>query len=398
MSPDKASAKDQIQAHEPSSAPLVFNRPAAIEPARSEASNNKNLGVLIREARTAKGLTPADLAQSLNLSLRIVELIEANRLDEAPEPIYIRAYLKHWAGLLNADLVLWLAAFEAQRSVNPKTDILKTPARAPLEIMSTRKASHSPHRPRARSGRVWGWLVTLLIVAGSLTVAALALPNPWRQWISGLLLGGHSVQSATLNATIPLHADAPIPISIPIQSAAEASKTQPLGLTTHPSEPENAQDGAVAAPSPTNPLENAKPLAGLPPPPSLVAPATTNPQTPDAQTLAHTAVSSGVQGESASTAVTAVAPYDTKPANGLADNLVIKANTADCWVEVRDAAGKRLVYDVLKKGSERSVSGAGPFSVILGNAAAVSVTWKGEPVKLGTSNATTGVARTQVGG
>ncbi|MHB8921332.1 MAG: helix-turn-helix domain-containing protein, partial [Halothiobacillus sp.] len=380
MSPDKASAKDQIQAHEPSSAPLAFNRPAAIESAQSEASSSKNLGVLIREARAAKGLTPADLAQSLNLDLRIVELIEANRLDEAPEPIYIRAYLKHWAGLLDANPALWLAAFEAQRSVNPNTDTLKMQARAPLDIMSTRKANHSPHRPRARGGRVWGWLVTLLIVAGLLTVAALALPNPWRQWISGLLSGSHSGQSAALNATTPLQTNAPIPISIPIQSAAEESKTQPLELTTPPSEPKNAQDGAVAGPSPANPLENAKPLASLPPPPPLVAPTTTNPHTSDAQTPAHTAVSSGVQGKSASTAVTAATPetpHDTKPANSSADNLVIKANTADCWVEVRDAAGKRLVYDVLKKGSERSVSGAGPFSVILGNPAAVSVTWKG---------------------
>ncbi|OYY31851.1 MAG: hypothetical protein B7Y58_10700, partial [Halothiobacillus sp. 35-54-62] len=91
-------------------------------------------------------------------------------------------------------------------------------------------------------------------------------------------------------------------------------------------------------------------------------------------------------------------PQTAPPAVPVDNHLVITANSADCWVEVQDAKGKRLVYDVLKKGSERSLSGAGPFTVILGNPSAVTVLWKGEPVKLGAPNTTTGVVRTQVGG
>ncbi|MEO8016608.1 MAG: RodZ domain-containing protein [Pseudomonadota bacterium] len=45
----------------------------------------------------------------------------------------------------------------------------------------------------------------------------------------------------------------------------------------------------------------------------------------------------------------------------------------DSWVEVYDARGERLFYDVASAGSVQSVSGRGPLRVVLGNASAVTV-------------------------
>jgi cytoskeleton protein RodZ len=47
--------------------------------------------------------------------------------------------------------------------------------------------------------------------------------------------------------------------------------------------------------------------------------------------------------------------------------------TNDSWVEVYDARGERLFYDVASAGSVHSVSGPGPLRVVLGNAAGVTV-------------------------
>jgi cytoskeleton protein RodZ len=47
--------------------------------------------------------------------------------------------------------------------------------------------------------------------------------------------------------------------------------------------------------------------------------------------------------------------------------------TNDSWVEVYDARGERLFYDVASAGSVQSVSGRGPLRVVLGNAAGVTV-------------------------
>jgi cytoskeleton protein RodZ len=47
--------------------------------------------------------------------------------------------------------------------------------------------------------------------------------------------------------------------------------------------------------------------------------------------------------------------------------------TNDSWVEVYDARGERLFYDVASAGSAHSVSGRGPLRVVLGNAAGVTI-------------------------
>jgi cytoskeleton protein RodZ len=52
--------------------------------------------------------------------------------------------------------------------------------------------------------------------------------------------------------------------------------------------------------------------------------------------------------------------------------------TNDSWVEVYDARGDRLFYDVASAGSVQSVSGRGPLRVVLGNAAGVLVEVDGQ--------------------
>jgi cytoskeleton protein RodZ len=53
---------------------------------------------------------------------------------------------------------------------------------------------------------------------------------------------------------------------------------------------------------------------------------------------------------------------------------------SDSWVEVFDGAGRAVIYDLGKAGSERTVTGTAPLSVTLGNAGAVVVTINGRPV------------------
>jgi cytoskeleton protein RodZ len=52
----------------------------------------------------------------------------------------------------------------------------------------------------------------------------------------------------------------------------------------------------------------------------------------------------------------------------------------DSWVEVFDGAGRAVIYDLGKAGSERTVTGTAPLSVTIGNVAAVTVAINGRPV------------------
>ncbi len=56
----------------------------------------------------------------------------------------------------------------------------------------------------------------------------------------------------------------------------------------------------------------------------------------------------------------------------------LEAVSADCWVEVKDASGNQLVYELLAQGNTRTVRGKAPFDVFLGFAPAVTVYYQGQ--------------------
>lgn len=373
-----------IKNHEPSLPPLGLKQPAVEkslpeETASLGVTDGKSLGTMIREARVAKGLSTADLAQSLNLDLKIVERLEADRFEDGPEPIYVRAYLKHWAGLVGADPQVWLQAYQRQHggTVAPN----KIGVSAPIDIMTARKSGHAVHASNQNTvGRsILRLLLILVALVVLLAVIAIALPGAWQKGLS--LLSGKPEQSTLkLNDAGTGHI-----VSLPIQPLASINTADaprapatapevlpPPPLTTTPATPETTGTSSGAQP------------AGITPDKASTTPAQ---ETGDAAPKDASAMAS-----------TAVTPKEQTASATPSTNLVIKVDSADCWVEVRDATGKRLVYDVLKEGEEKAVPGAGPFTLTLGNPSAVTVLWKGEPVKLGTPDSTTGVVHATVGG
>lgn len=378
---------------EPSLPPMGLNRPSTTtgEVVRldDDARPGQSLGQSIQAARDAKGMSAADLAQSLNLDLRIVEAIEGNRFEAAPDPIYVRAYLKHWARLLEVDPAPWIAAYNVQNAIEPEQQDLqrKTGGRATLDVMTPRKASRNVHV--GKSGRPL-WIVVLALMVALVVAAAalLAMPPAWQKWVEARLGGNVSTEMA---------GDRPIAL-IPLAPPGDGGKA-PAGAP--PSTEASAGTPTSSAAMPPPDTASAAPDSSAIP--ATVLPALPSPPTPDqsaiapAPTASPESDTSGAQGE---TNVVASSGTDGAPVSvgQPAANLVIRATSADCWVEVRNAAGKRLVYDVLKSGEARQVPGDGPFTVVLGNPSAVEVLWKGAPVTLGTPNATTGVVRTTIGG
>jgi len=53
---------------------------------------------------------------------------------------------------------------------------------------------------------------------------------------------------------------------------------------------------------------------------------------------------------------------------------------ADSWVEIEDANGQRLEFDLLREGQTRAYGGRPPFRLLLGRGSAVAVSLDGEPV------------------
>lgn len=138
------------------------------------------------------------------------------------------------------------------------------------------------------------------------------------------------------------------------------------------------------------------------PEPQTLEPATPEPETPESMEfgdeLPVSAALATPASLSSSTVVEAAVPVSAavasspparavteevavaKPAEPPARDIRLRLElTNDSWVEVHDARGDRLFYDVATAGSVQTVSGRGPLRVVLGNAAGVRVQVDGEP-------------------
>ena len=56
--------------------------------------------------------------------------------------------------------------------------------------------------------------------------------------------------------------------------------------------------------------------------------------------------------------------------------------TADCWVDIRDANGKRMLTGIKSAGDSVELSGQTPFKLVLGAPSVVDLTFEGESVDL----------------
>lgn len=140
--------------------------------------------------------------------------------------------------------------------------------------------------------------------------------------------------------------------------------SQPLvtGPTTAPPQPEQSEPGVVE-PADTD-------TGILQVPPATDAGIEREPQTPD--TPVEQPVSEPVD-----------APA---PAVGDGQMRMLLTFTGDCWTEITDANGRRLLFELGKDGRSVELSGAEPFNVLFGNPANVSVQVNGADFALPPAN------------
>ena len=62
--------------------------------------------------------------------------------------------------------------------------------------------------------------------------------------------------------------------------------------------------------------------------------------------------------------------------------LLLVTYTGDCWTEITDASGRRLLFALGKDGRTVELSGAEPFNVLFGNPGNVSLQVNGEEYAL----------------
>lgn len=299
---------------------------------------NASAGTMLRQSREKAGLHIAALAVALKIPTRKLEALEADRYDDLPDAVFIRALALSVCRHLKIDPEPIL------RSLPQTNKPRLTPDEAGMKVPF--------ERPGQASGAAafWGqlprpaWVTALLLLVGAAVVVL--LPEDALQTLTAPTSASPEVpvaEAAPVSAPVPGPAPllpAPAITGSPAVAEADAAgRVAPIAASVQPAAP-------VAAPA-VAPAQVPKPLAGAAP---AAAPTTT-----------------------------AVTPVDSAAASRQTVQFKTRATS---WVEVVDAAGTVLLRRNLEAGENVGVSGAMPLAVVVGRVDATDVWVRGKPFAL----------------
>lgn len=305
-----------------------------------EVMTSDPVGLQLKRAREQRGLSDSDVAQAQHLRPAVIQAIEAGEYGQVDSELFLKGYVRAYArqvGLddnkIVADLDRELEPLRQQREqeveANPLVDI---------------------ERRRRRKRR----LAKVVLLLG---VAALA---------------GYLVFAFVL---------------------PESEKTSPVDATEAPEE-SPAVDLEQAAPK----IEDEEPSSAVPQEPATSIVEDREVAQSGAE-IGQEASTDPVMDTAADDSASA-APVETASVAEPATETVIQSPSepvavtetgrlqisfrADCWVQVSDADGERLVNSLQRAGDRIDVSGDAPLRVVIGAVSAVdSIRFQNEPVDMG---------------
>ncbi|MDU4093875.1 MAG: cytoskeleton protein RodZ [Pantoea sp.] len=341
--------------------------------ATQDTTAANSTGTRLRAAREQMGLTQQNVAERLCLKLSTVRDTEEDKAPADLASTFLRGYIRSYARLVHV----------------PEEELLpmmakQAPVRAakvePMQSFSLGK------RRKKRDGwlMIFTWLVVFVVVG---------LTGAW--WWQN-----HKAAQNDL-------------VSLSDQSGTGDDNSQSIPLTDSGSIDNTPQTAAQPENQGTSvPLENtnntnsaaantAAPGASAPAP-NTTAPAAAAPAATTSANDVNAVVSpsqapvtdSAPAANNASALPTASA--SVSPSAAEANTIVLNFN-ADCWLEVTDAAGKKLFSGMQRSGGKLSLSGTAPYRLKIGAPAAVQVHYQGQPVDLSRFIRTNQVARLTLG-
>ena len=303
-------------------------------------------GAKLRQARERQNLSLEDVAAQIKIATRKLTALEEERWQELPERPYLRGLVRNYARVVQLDPEPLLRSVDAAvgGSGAPPALHLKPALQAPF-----------PHRPQGPHESP----VNKLIVAGVLgcivIIAVLVLP------------GIPEFHHALAIVAEYFHRDA--------QPAVAAADPAP----SVPSVTAGNADPSSAPANPVNPPAASHPAAG-----TLQSPLTA-PVNPAAASAATSAAPPGTPPQVAASSPAMVGLRSTPLlASNAADagGAVTMQFRDDSWVEVRQADGKLVSSQIYHGGTEQSIAVSAPLQIVIGNAPAVSLSYRGQPVDL----------------
>ncbi|MEW6313498.1 MAG: RodZ domain-containing protein [Pseudomonadota bacterium] len=348
-------------------------------PENPEPEVPPQVGAVLAAVRCKQGMSVADVAHQMKLSVSQVEALEADDFDRLPGNIFVRGFVRNYARLLGLDPDPLLAAVGRIYAAAPS--VHKSPTLKMIPFPSQGMTSWQKY---AVAG---GVVAVALLVYQSLrdeSVQAPPQPTPVPP----------STAAAEVSAAVSAE---PVPVSVApaLQPPATQAPTVAASSTSHEAaQPMKQPEQAATVPEGKQPEPPAKPVAATPqsakPPEKakmekiVVEKAVA--ETVAAETKPETVpvvVPGTVPVEPAKNESTVVAEAAQKTAGGGKRGSVQLHFEQDTWVVVKAEDGK-VIYsrNHVPAGTYQSVRVTTPFSVIIGNAAGSKVQFNHRPIDL----------------
>lgn len=309
-------------------------------------SSSDSLGSLLARARNARRLEHREAAMRLGVSTGVIEALEENEFQRLGAPVFVRGYLTRYAHLLDL----------------PEEEVLDRYKRLGISDPPPLRVSPSikPQAKMSDTGVRW---ISYLLVFGIIAYLG---------WLGLDQVSSHFESPASQQTR--RDADGDTSLALPHFESSTPEKTEPptaevpasIPATTPP--PSSVRKATPERQQVVSQEEVAgTPDAGQSSPPAVAE---------TTVTVEDTAASRSTVEETAEPAE-AVVGGASMPEGEL--RLVMEF-TDDCWVDIKDANGERLAFGLLKANTTHTVSGKGPFSLVLGNAPAVNIELNGQPI------------------
>uniref|UniRef100_A0A8H9YNW9 Cytoskeleton protein RodZ n=1 Tax=Pseudomonas tritici TaxID=2745518 RepID=A0A8H9YNW9_9PSED len=326
----------------------------------TEATHDKtetlSTGVRLRNAREQLGLSQQAVAERLCLKVSTVRDIEEDKAPADLASTFLRGYIRSYAKLVHIPEEELLPMMEKHAPV-------RAAKVAPMQTFSLGK------RRKKRDGWLMSFTWLVLFVVIGLT-GAWWWQNHKAQQEEITTMADQS--SAALNNSGNNGAQ-----SVPLNTDSATTSSEPQTADTDPQIVEPVQTPAPAMTPDQTTAQNA-----------VVSPSQANVDSAPAVTPATTDnanVAQPLPTDQAGVAAT------TADANALVMNF-----SADCWLEVTDATGKKLFSGLQRKDGTLNLTGQAPYKLKIGAPSAVQIQYQGKPVDLSRFIRTNQVARLTV--
>ncbi len=300
---------------------------------------HRSPGATLLAERRSQGLSLGDIARQLKLSVRQVEALERDEYGDFSGSVFVRGFLRNYAKLLRLDPDLLLEA--AGASIAPARVAESGLAEMPIS---------APNPEGRHRVLTWGAFAVLAVV-----VLLLLASNASKE------------QRQTQMAERPL---------APAASAPQHAESPPAALSQAPAGPVAGSTTPAAPPAPENETAAgaSRYVTGAE---TIASPVAAEPSLPRREDSDPLHAGSQPAEETAAVAKPRVL------VSGSGSSQIRMIFEDESWVEVRDGSGETILSRLNAPGTERLIRGQPPFVVVVGNAHAVKLLYRGRPIDLG---------------